>query len=135
MRNRSKIVFNGLVAALALFALQADAANAQALDATGTWTLTVDSETGVATPTLTLQQDGQNLTGHYSSAALGEHDVTGTVTGRSVRVNFNAEIEGLGEAPLSYIGSVSAEGVWSGELSADFQGQAFPIGTFTATKS
>jgi hypothetical protein len=95
----------------------------------------VTTQNGVANPTLMLTQNGTALTGHYSSETLGEHDVTGAVSGRNVTVNFTAEIEGLGEAPLSYSGSVSAEGVWSGSLAAEVQGQAFELGTFTARKS
>lgn len=134
MRNGHRL-FGGFLLAALMLSLQAQSAQAQALNMTGTWKLQVESQTGPATPTLTLAQDGTSLTGHYSSETLGEHDVTGTVNGRHVRVDFSAVIEQLGEAPLTYEGDVSAEGVWSGSLAADVQGQAFPIGTFTATKS
>jgi len=132
MRNRMR-VFAGMVAAVALLALNAQAAHAQ-LDVAGTWNIEVESDNGVTNPVLTLEQDGTSLTGHYSSETLGEADVTGTITGNNVTVEFSAMLEGVGQAPLSYSGSVSAAGVWSGELVADFQGQMFPIGTFTATK-
>jgi len=134
MRNGHRI-FGGLLMAAAMLTLQTQGVQGQALNMTGTWKLQVESQTGPATPTLTLTQSGTSLTGHYSSQALGEHDVTGAVEGRRVRVEFTALIEQLGEAPLTYSGEVSAEGVWSGSLQADVQGQAFPIGTFTATKS
>ena len=133
MRFGTKIM-SGALFAFALLALHTQNASAQALDMTGNWTMEVTSQNGVAKPTLVLQQNGTALTGHYSSATLGDHDVTGTVSGRNATVTFRATIEGLGEAPLAYSGSVTAAGVWSGELSADVQGQAFPIGTFTATK-
>lgn len=132
IRNRVKF-FAGLVAAAAVMGLNAQAVEAQ-LDAAGTWNLEVTSETGVSTPVLMLEQDGTSLTGHYSSETLGEADVTGTISGRNITVDFSAMLEGVGEAPLSYSGSVTDGGVWSGELVADFQGQLFPIGTFTATK-
>ena len=134
MRNGHRI-FGGFLLAAVMLSLQAQGARAQALDMTGTWKLQVDSQTGPATPTLTLTQNGTSLTGHYSSEALGEHDVEGTVNGRHVRVDFSAVIEQLGEAPLNYNGDVSEDGVWSGSLEAEIQGQPFPIGTFTATKS
>ena len=134
MRNGQRL-FGGVLLAAAMLSLHAQGAQAQALNMTGTWKLQVDSQNGPATPTLTLTQNGNALTGHYSSAGLGEHDVTGTVEGRHVRVDFTATIEQIGEAPLNYNGDVSADGVWSGALEAEIQGQAFPIGTFTATKS
>ena len=134
IHSRARL-FAAVLGMAALAAAQPYAASAQALDMTGTWTMQVQSQNGPATPTMTLQQSGTTLTGHYSSETLGEHDVMGTVSGRNATVTFEAEIEGLGEAPLAYSGSVSAEGVWSGDLTADVQGQSFPIGTFTATKS
>ena len=123
----------GLIVAAAVLAASAQGAHAQ-VDMAGTWSFEVESQNGVTTPVLMLEQDGTSLTGHYSSETLGEADVTGMVDGNSVTVDFTAPLEGLGEAPLTYSGSVSDEGVWSGELVADIQGQTFPIGTFTATK-
>ena len=134
IRNRDRL-FAGLAIAVAVLATEARDVHAQALDMTGTWTFTVESQNGVTNPTLELQQNGTSLTGHYSSETLGDHDVSGSIQGRNASVGFSAVIEGLGEAPLSYTGEVNAEGVWAGELSADVQGQMFPIGTFTATKS
>jgi hypothetical protein len=134
IRNRNRLL-GGLVAVAALLGLHAQEAHAQALDMAGSWTLTVESQNGVTNPTLTLQQSGTSLTGHYSSDTLGEQDVVGDVQGRTATVTFSAVIEGLGAAPLSYSGEVAADGTWSGELTADIQGQMFPIGTFTATKS
>ena len=104
------------------------------VDMTGTWNLEVDTQNVITNPMLTLEQDGMSLTGHYSSETLGEADVTGSVSGGNVTVDFSAMLEGVGEAPLSYSGSVNDAGVWSGELVAEVQGQIFPLGTFTATK-
>lgn len=132
IRNRPNII-TGLMAAFALLGMQAQSAQAQ-LDMSGTWSFEVESQNGVTHPTLTLQQSGTALTGHYSSETLGESDVTGSINGNNVSIEFSAVIEGVGETPLTYTGSVSAAGVWSGELIADFQGQTFPLGTFTATK-
>jgi len=128
-------LFGGLLTAIAMVASQAQTVQAQALNMSGNWVMEVTSTNGVANPKLMLMQNGTALTGHYASETLGEHDVTGTVAGRNVTVNFTATIEGLGEAPLSYSGAVSAEGVWSGDLVAEVQGQSLAIGTFTATKA
>ena len=134
IRNRSRLL-GGLFAVAVLLGLHAQEAYAQGLDMAGSWTLTVESQNGVTNPTLTLQQSGTSLTGHYSSDTLGEQEVVGDVQGRTATVTFSAVIEGLGEAPLSYSAEVAADGTWSGELTAEVQGQMFPIGTFTATKS
>ena len=47
---------------------------AQAVNVTGTWTFTVETGGGSGTPTVTFKQDGEKLTGHYSSQTLGEAD-------------------------------------------------------------
>ncbi|MGD2045183.1 MAG: hypothetical protein PVJ80_14930 [Gemmatimonadota bacterium] len=133
MRNNVRFL-GGLVTALAVLGLQAQSVQAQ-VDMAGTWQMEVESEqNGTTNPTMMLEQDGMSLTGHYSSATLGEADVTGSVDGNSVTVDFSAMIEGVGDAPLSYQGTVDGDGVWSGELIIDVQGQVLPIGTFSATK-
>ena len=134
MRN-VRVIFTGLMLAVASTAINFEAALGQALDMTGVWRMTVESPNGVTNPTLTLTQEGTRLTGRYSSETLGDANVTGTVEGRHVIVNFSAVIPQLGEAPLAYSGDVDESGVWSGGLEADVQGQPFPLGPFTATKS
>ena len=97
---------------------------------TGSWILEVSSDQGITMPELTLVQEGMKLTGHYSSDALGENDITGMVDGGNVTVSFEADLQGQ-SAPVSYKGSVDEEGVWSGTL--DIAG-GFLTGTFTAKK-
>ena len=64
--------------ALAIVVLAATALPAQSskVDVTGKWTFTVQTDAGGGTPTVTLKQDGEKLTGHYSSQNLGEADLT-----------------------------------------------------------
>lgn len=132
IRNTTKVMAF-LVAVGGMLTVSAQGIQAQ-VDMTGTWNLEVDTQNGITNPMLTLEQDGTSLTGHYSSETLGEADVTGSVSGGNVTVDFSAMLEGVGEAPLTYSGSVNDAGVWSGELVAEVQGQIFPLGTFTATK-
>lgn len=63
-----------LTVATALVFSDVEQASAQTADVAGTWTLTVTTDNGVTNPVLTLEQDGETLTGHYSSEALGEED-------------------------------------------------------------
>ena len=67
------------------------AITAQDADVTGTWVFDVVTDGGGGTPTLTLEQEGEVLTGHYSSANLGESDLTGTVKGAEINFSFDAE--------------------------------------------
>jgi hypothetical protein len=57
----------------------ASAAQSGPVDLTGKWLFTVNTDGGSGTPTVTLTQKGDSLTGHYSSQLLGEADLKGTV--------------------------------------------------------
>lgn len=117
-----------LAAAAALALVPASPLSAQ-VDMTGTWVLEVDVQGSVTTPQLTLQQNGNALTGHYTSPTLGESDVTGTVDGNKVSVVFDMDLQGQ-SATVSYIGTVGADGVWAG----DFDLAGLAGGTFSGKK-
>src|SRR5947209_19262047 len=59
-----------------------------AADISGTWNAQVETDAGNGSPKFVLKQDGEKLTGTYSGA-LGEANVTGTVKGQDVRIEFN----------------------------------------------
>jgi hypothetical protein len=101
------------------------AAAVRAADVTGTWEAKVKLGDQTGSPTFTLHQAGESLTGTYSGA-FGEAPVTGTVKGDNVTIEF--EVSGY---KIHYAGKLdsaakSMEGtVDYGELGS---------GTFTATK-
>src|SRR5438067_6457608 len=94
---------------LFLFALAlasfASAGQSSTVDVTGKWLFSVQTDAGTGTPTVTLKQDGEKLTGHYSSANLGEADVTGTIKAKDIKFSFKA---GTQDAALevTYTGTV-----------------------------
>ena len=106
-------------------------ASAQTLDVAGTWNLEVTTDQGVTTPSFTLEQEGESLTGHYSSDALGETDLTGTVSGSEVTISLNADFQGQ-SIPVLYRGTVDEDGKMSGTI--DLAGGAL-TGTFTAVRA
>ena len=120
-----------IVAALAAISSAPAAAAGQAakIDVTGKWTFTVETSAGSGTPTVTLKQDGQKLTGHYSSANLGEADLTGSVNGRQIDFSFMAEAQGV-SFQVTYTGTVEDKDSMKGKV--DLGGQA--QGTFTAKR-
>ena len=126
--NNIRLVGN-LVTAIAIMFTVVAQSSAQT-NMTGSWILEVSSDQGITMPELTLVQEGMKLTGHYSSDALGENDITGMVDGGNVTVSFEADLQGQ-SAPVSYKGTVDEEGVWSGTL--DIAGGLL-TGTFTAKK-
>lgn len=99
------------------------------LDITGAWLFTVDTgQTG--TPTVTFKQDGEKLTGHYSSQTLGEADLTGTLKGQDLNFSFSADLQGQ-SVPVVYKGTVTSNTDMKGTI--DVAGGAVS-GTFTAKR-
>jgi len=124
-----QVATGALAVVLLLGTLSPGQAAAQEVDVTGTWNMTVESQQGTTNPTVTLEQDGQDLTGHYSSQTLGEADVTGSVNGSQVTFSFTAEVGGQ-SVPVSYTATLEGD-VLSGEL--NLAGQQ--AGTFTAERA
>ncbi|HVZ49308.1 MAG TPA: MBL fold metallo-hydrolase [Gemmatimonadaceae bacterium] len=107
----------------------ATAPGATTPDVTGKWTMSVQSEAGSGTPTVTFRQAGDSLTGHYSSSALGEHDFTGSITDGRITFTVNAEVGGQ-QFAMYFSGTLDAPDAMSGSI--DFGG--YGSGTFTARR-
>jgi hypothetical protein len=99
------------------------------IDVTGKWTFTVQTDAGSGTPTVTLKQDGEKLTGHYSSQNLGEAELSGTVKGQEIKFTFNADAQGT-SLTVTYTGTIESKDSMKG--SVDLGGLA--QGTFTAKR-
>src|SRR5271154_4878146 len=116
----------GLAALLAGTAF-AVAQVAAAADVTGTWIMTVETSAGSGSPTFVLVQKGDALSGSYKGQ-LGEAQVTGTVTGDGVVIEYKVDAQGQTLA-VKYTGKVAGNSM-SGKVSL---GQ-FGEGTFKGTK-
>ena len=105
-------------------------ATAQTAEVAGDWALTVETDAaGTTTPSVTLEQDASMLTGHYSSEALGEADVTGSVEGNEVQFSFDADVQGFA-IEVTYAATVQADGTLAGTISLGDLGG----GTFTGKR-
>jgi hypothetical protein len=103
-------------------------AAAGAIDISGNWVFAVETGAGSGQPTFTFKQDGEKLTGTYSSQVLGEHQLTGTIKGNAVTFGFQASFDG-NAVKVTYSGTVDKDAM-KGEVSfGDLGG-----GTFTAKK-
>jgi hypothetical protein len=118
-----------LIAAL-LLSTAAAAAQSQKTDITGAWTFEVKTDAGGGTPTVTFKQDGEKITGHYSSMNLGDADLTGTVKGKDIAFAFDGQVQGQ-TVPVTYNGTIDSPTTMSGRMSI---GGAVG-GTFTAKKN
>ncbi len=98
-----------------------------AADLTGVWNVQVDIGGNTGTPTITLKQDGNALSGSYEGL-LGKAPLKGTVDGSKVRWEFAAEYDG-NKFNVVYTGLFENDAI---KGSIDFGGQA--AGTFTAKR-
>ena len=103
-------------------------AQAARADVSGVWTFSVESAAGTSTPTVTLKQDGEKLTGHYSSQLMGEAELAGTVKGQVIEFTVSADVQGT-RIELRYSGTVEGKDSMKGKLSTEFGD-----GTFTAKR-
>ena len=99
------------------------------LNITGAWAFAVDTGT-IGTPTVTFKQDGEKITGHYSSMTLGEAELTGTLKGADLNFSFNADLQGTA-VPVSYKATVSSNTEMKGTIDV---GGGLATGTFTGKK-
>ena len=117
------------IAAIAVvMAASAFAGQASKADLTGKWLFNVETSAGSGTPTITLKQDGDKLTGHYSGQ-LGEADLTGTVKGQEIAFKFTVDAQG-NNLVCTYTGIVESKDALKGKVNIAGLGD----GTFTAKK-
>ena len=119
----------GLWSLIVVGASVAVTAQGAKVDVTGKWTFTVQTDAGTGTPTVTLKQDGEKLTGHYSSQTLGEADLTGSVKGQDIKISFSVDAQGT-SLNITYTGTIESKDAMKGNV--DLGGLA--TGTFTAKR-
>jgi hypothetical protein len=114
----------GALLAIAAFTV---AQLASAADVTGTWIMAVETGAGSGSPTFILVQKGEALSGSYKGQ-LGEAQVTGTVKGDEVTIEYKVEGQG-GTLAVKYSGKTDGK-TMSGKVSLGQLGE----GTFTGKK-
>ena len=81
----------------------------------GTWELTGSTDNGPFTSTVMLEQNGTELTGHYSSEAVGEADVKGSVSGKDFTWSLSLSQGGY-DIELTYTCTLQDDGTLTGQL-------------------
>jgi hypothetical protein len=123
MKTKFKIGLGALVA----ITVVAFAQLASAADVTGTWIMAVQTGAGSGSPTFVLVQKGDALSGSYKGQ-LGEAQVTGTVKGDEVTIEYKVEAQGQSLA-VKYSGKTDGK-TMNGKVSLGQLGE----GTFSGTK-
>jgi hypothetical protein len=114
---------------LAPVVLTASGAAQGRIDLTGNWVFDVQTEAGGGNPGFTFKQDGEKLTGKYKGL-FGEADLTGTVTGKTVKFSFSADAQGTA-ITVTYEGEIVSNDSIKGKVDLGGMGS----GTFTGTRS
>src|SRR5262245_54598430 len=118
-----------MIAVVVLSVTAAGTAQSAKIDLTGAWEFTVQSEAGTSMPAVTFKQEGEKLTGHYSSMLVGEADLTGTVKGQAVEFVVRADLGGMA-IELAFKATAESKDSMKGTL--DVMGLGG--GTFTAKR-
>jgi hypothetical protein len=104
------------------------AAQDKPVDVSGKWALTVETAAGTGNPSVELKQDGETLTGNYSSQVFGEQKVTGTIKGTAITFGFTTEFQGS-NVTVTYAGTVDGA-TMKGKVTIGEMGE----GTFTGKR-
>ena len=80
---------------------------ALAADVSGTWQITVETSQGTGTPTLDLEQKGEQLTGTFHSQILGDAKITGSVKGNAIEFSFEGDAGGQ-TLKVNYKGTIES---------------------------
>ena len=88
----------------------------------------METAQGTGSPSVTFKQDGDKLTGTYSSQVFGEQPVTGTVKGDAITFSFTGSVEG-NSMTVTYTGTVEKD-TMKGKVTIGDLGE----GTFTGKK-
>jgi hypothetical protein len=116
-------------AVVAVCVAAAAAIHAQAkVDMTGKWGFNVTTDAGTGTPTFTVKQDGEKLSGHYVGT-LGEADFTGTNNGKDFTIAFAVDAQGT-KLDVTYKGTFENKDSVKGSVSIAGLGE----GTFTGKR-
>ncbi len=99
------------------------------IDVTGTWAFEVQTEAGTGTPQVTFKQDGEKLTGVYSSQLLGEVELAGSVKGQAIQFTLAANVQG-NALEVVFSGTVDDSASMKGKVT--FTG--FGEGSFTGKR-
>ena len=109
-----------LLAALLVVAFAATATAAVLHDLTGRWQLAVVTDNGTGYPILELKQEGDRVTGSYTSNAMGARTISGRVYGDTL--SFTLSPSGAGEGMvLTYTARIVTPDSLNGYV--DFAGQ------------
>lgn len=110
MRHRVALLCLIVLALVSSPLSAAQAPSPKALDVTGKWGVVLELSIGTSNPSLVLKQDGNKVTGTYTSTRYGESKLTGTINDKRV-LTFTVALSAEGtDVTMLFTGEVSADG-------------------------
>jgi autotransporter translocation and assembly factor TamB len=100
--------FRGLIATLLIGCVAFAANAADTVDASGTWQFTIQDTGRVFTPSFTLTQKGDQLTGTYKNSQ-GDNPAEGSVKGNEVTLNAQITGQDGNKRTVTYVGTVAGD--------------------------
>jgi hypothetical protein len=100
-----------------------------AVNITGSWSVTVETQAGSGNPSFTFKQEGETLTGTYKGQ-FGEAPVKGTVKGNDISFTIKINAQGQ-ELTVTYTGKVESKDAMKGKVVLGELGE----GTWTAKRN
>ena len=79
----------------------------EAVDISGTWDMTVESQQGTAHPSITVKQEGERIAGTYRGE-MGESRLEGTVKGSEISFTVTLKFRDVSYT-IAYTGSVTGD--------------------------
>jgi hypothetical protein len=128
MKRLTLLVTLAVLFTLPAFLLAHGSPQDKPADVAGKWALTVETAGGTGTPTVELKQDGETLTGTYTSTVFGEQKVTGTIKGSAITFGFKTSFQGS-DVTVTYTGTADSS-TMKGKVTVGDIGE----GTFTGKK-
>lgn len=119
--KRSTIVLAALCAFAMSFAMATMAQNAT--NVAGTWELSMQMGERAFTRTLTLQQDGNKITGTAKSQRGGDAKVEGTLDGNNIKLTITSQGRNGNTRTQEYTGTVDGDNM-KGTTTMNFGGQS-----------
>lgn len=102
---------------------------AGAINVTGSWSVTVETQAGSGNPSFTFKQEGETLTGTYKGQ-FGEAPVKGTVKGNDIAFTIKINAQGQ-DLTVTYTGKVEGKDAMKGKVALGELGE----GTWTAKRN
>jgi hypothetical protein len=103
---RHPVRFGVAVALLVLFSCELTLPVAiSAVNVAGTWDMEVNSQEGIAHPSITLKQEGDRISGTYSGK-IGSSSLEGTLSGSEIRFTVTLKFQEVSYS-VTYSGTVT----------------------------